>query len=101
MPDGKYDFSNIKIEKKDGQAVINDNILAGSIVNMHDTFKNLIKINFTLQQAVAMTSYNAAQYVNERDKGKIDKGFCSNILVLNQQFDIKEVYLFGDLIASA
>ena len=100
MPDGQYDFADIKIEKKDGKATVNDNTLAGSIINMHDTFKNLIKINFTLQQAVAMTSYNAAQYVNERDKGKIDKGFCSNILVLNQQFDIKEVYLFGDLIAS-
>ena len=37
--------------------------------------------------------------VDESDKGKIDKGFFANILVLNQQFDIKEVYLFGDLIA--
>ena len=64
---------------------------------MHDTFKNLIKINFTLQQSVAMTSYNAAQYINENDKGKIDKGFCANILVLNQQFNIEEVYLYGDL----
>ncbi len=100
MPDGKYDFADIKIEKKDGKATVNDNILAGSIINMLDAFKNLIKINFTLQQAVAMTSYNAAQYINESDKGKIDKGFCANILVLNQQFDIKEVYLFGDLIAS-
>ena len=69
-------------------------------LNMLDTFKNLIKINFTLQQAVAMTSYNVAQYINESDKGKIDKGFCSNILVLNQQFDIKEVYLYGDLVTS-
>ena len=39
---------------------------AGSTINMLDTFKNLIKINFSLQQAVAMTSYHAAQYLNER-----------------------------------
>ena len=100
MPDGKYDFANIKIEKKDDQAVINDKTLAGSIVNMLDTFKNLIKINFSLQQAVAMTSYHAAQYLKENDKGKIEQGFCSNLLVLNQQYNIKEVYLYGDLVTS-
>ena len=98
MPDGKYDFSNLKIEKKKGRALINDNILAGSTINMLDTFKNLIKINFSLQQAVAMTSYNAAQYLNENDNGKIDKGYCANLIVLNQHFDIKEVYLYGNLV---
>ena len=98
MPDGKYDFANIKIEKKDGRAVIKGNTLAGSIVTMLDTFKNLIKINFSLQQAVAMTSYHAAQYLNEYDKGKIDEGYCANLIVLNQQFDIKEVYLYGELV---
>ena len=98
MPDGKYDFANVKIEKKNDRAMINDSTLAGSIVTMLDTFKNLIGIDFSLQQAVAMTSYHAAQYLNENDKGKIDRGFCANLLVLNQQFDIKEVYLYGDLI---
>ena len=100
MPDGTYDFANEKIEKKHGQAIINNNILAGSVVTMLDTFKNLIKINFSLQQAVAMTSYHAAQYLKENDKGKIEKGFCANLLVLNQQFNIKEVYLHGDLVRS-
>ena len=99
MSDGKYDFANIKIIKKDGRAVINGNTLAGSIATMLDTFKNLIKINFSLQQAVAMTSYHAANYLNENDKGKINKGFCSNLLVLNPQLDIKEVYLYGNLVS--
>ena len=99
MSDGKYDFANIKIKKKDGRAVINGNTLAGSIVTMLDTFKNLIKINFSLQQAVAMTSYHAAKYLNENDKGKINKGFCANLLVLNPQLDIKEVYLYGNLVS--
>ena len=99
MSDGKYDFSNIKINKKDGRAVINGGTLAGSVVTMLDTFKNLIKINFSLQQAVAMTSYHAAKYLNENDKGKINKGFCANLLVLNPQLDIKEVYLYGSLVS--
>ena len=66
---------------------------------MHDTFKNLVKINFSLEKAVAMTSFNAAQYLEEDNKGKIDKGFCSNLIVLDKQLNIRKVYLYGNLIS--
>ena len=66
---------------------------------MHETFKNLVKINFSLEKAVAMTSFNAAQYLGEDNKGKIDKGFYSNLIVLDKQLNIKKVYLFGSLIS--
>ena len=64
---------------------------------MHDTFKNLVKINFSLEKAVAMTSFNAAQYLSEDNIGKIDKGFSSNLIVLDKQLNIKKVYLHGSL----
>ena len=99
MPDGQYDFANTKITKKNGRALINFDVLAGSVINMHDTFKNLVKINFSLEKAVAMTSFNAAQYISENNKGKIDKGFCSNLVVLDKQLNIKKVYLNGNLIS--
>ncbi len=99
MPDGDYDFANTKITKKNGQALNNSSVLAGSVINMYETFKNLVKINFSLEKAVAMTSFNAAQYLGEDNKGKIDKGFYSNLIVLDKQLNIKKVYLFGSLIS--
>ena len=99
MPDGDYDFANTKITKKNGRALIHSDVLAGSVINMHDTFKNLVKINFSLEKAVAMTSFNAAQYISENNIGKIDKGFCSNLVVLDKQLNIKKVYLHGSLIS--
>ena len=66
---------------------------------MHGTFKNLVKINFSMEKAVAMTSSNAAQYLCENDKGKIEKGFYSNLIVLDKLLNIKEVYLYGNLIS--
>ena len=93
------DFANSKITKKNGKALINFDVLAGSVINMHDTFKNLVKINFSLEKAVAMTSFNAAQYIGENNKGKIDKGFCSDLVVLDKQLNIKKVYLHGSLIS--
>ena len=96
--DGEYNFANLKIIKKNNKALINSKTLAGSIINMHDTFKNLIKINFSLEQAVKMTSYNAAQFINENKKGVIDEGYDSNLIVLNSDLEIREVYLYGNLI---
>ena len=98
MPDGEYSFAEKFISKKNGKATISNNILAGSVINMHDTFKNLIKINFSLEQAVAMTSYNAARYMDEDNKGIIDNGFDANILVLDKKLNIKKIFLDGDLI---
>ena len=46
-----------------------------------------------------MTSFNAAQYLDEDDKGKIDKGFSSNLIVLDKQLNIKKIYLHGNLIS--
>ena len=99
MPDGDYDFSRTKISKKNERATIHSNVLAGSVINMHDTFKNLVKINFSMEKAVAMTSFNAAQYLCENDKGKIERGFSSNLIVLDKLLNIKEVYLYGNLIS--
>ena len=99
MPDGDYDFSHTKISKRNGQAVINSTVLAGSVINMHDTLKNLVKINFSMEKAVAMTSFNAAQYLGENNKGKIDKGFTANLIVLDKELNIRKVYLNGNLIS--
>jgi len=98
MPDGRYDFAKLKIIKKKNKALIKKDVLAGSVVNMHDTFKNLIKINFTLNQAVAMTSYNACQYLNAKFIGKIEKNYYSNFLVLDKKLNLKQIYLNGKLI---
>ena len=72
-----------------------DNTLAGSIVTMDQTFRNLISMNFSLEEAVSLTSYNASRYLNLNNIGVIKKYFQSNILVLDKEFNLKEVYLKG------
>ena len=69
--------------------------MAGSIVNMHDTFSNLIKLNFSLNDAVKMTSYSAAQHLQMRNLAYIGEKKLSNILVLDKFLKIKEIYLNG------
>ena len=96
LKDGIYNFFGVEIVKKNKIAVVrNTNTLAGSIVNMQDTFTNLIKLKFSLNDAVKMTSYNAAKYLRIKDLAYIGENKISNILVLDKSLKIKEIYLNG------
>ena len=96
LENGIYNFFGVDIEKRKNIAVVTKtNKLAGSIVSMHDTFCNLLKLNFSLNDVVKMTSYNAAKYLRISEIGYIGEGKKSNILVLDKNYKLKAIYLNG------
>ena len=96
LNDGEYIFAKNNIKKENHSVKIkSDGTLAGSIVTMDQTFKNLISMDFSLEEAVALTSYNASKYLNLDNVGIIQKNFLSNFLILDKEFNLKEVYLRG------
>ena len=99
MKDGGYKFANVEIEKKNNKVYLNGTkTLAGSVVNMHDTFLNLLKMKISIQDAVRMTSYSASKFLKKEDIGVIDNGKKANFLILDHEFNIKSIYLNGKLI---
>ena len=50
------------------------------------------------EEAVEMTSYNASKYLNLNDVGIIKEGYKSNFLILDKNYNIKNVYLKGNKI---
>ena len=99
MKDGGYKFANVDIEKKHNKVYLHGtNTLAGSVVNMHDTFLNLLKMKISIQDAVRMTSYSASKFLKNEDIGVIDNGKKANFLILDQEFNIKSIYLNGKII---
>ena len=97
LEDGNYKFANVDIKKEFGQITIRDSsTLAGSIIDMHQTFLNLLSLgNYSIEEVVSMTSYNASKYLGLNDIGKIAEGYKSNFLVLDKNFNLKQVYLNG------
>ncbi len=96
LEDGEYVFAKNKIKKENNAVkIIEDGTLAGSIITMDKTFKNLVNMNFSLQEAVELTSYNASQYIGNPNIGELKKGFLSNLLVLDNKCNLIEVYLEG------
>jgi len=95
--DGYYKFAGVEITKSNNQVFLkNTSTLAGSVIDMHATFKNLLKIGYENKNAVAMTSYNASKYLNLNNIGIIKKNYKSNFLVLDQNYDIIDIYLNGN-----
>ena len=96
---GDYKFADVDITKTDKKVVIKESgTLAGSIVNMHETFLNLLKININIEDVVKMTSFSASKYLNDNTIGYIKKGYRSNFLVLDNNFNIEKIFLNGNLI---
>ena len=99
MQDGGYKFANVDIEKKNNKVYLSGtNTLAGSVINMHDTFLNLLKMKISIQDAVRMTSYSASKFLKNEDIGVIENGKKANFLILDHEFGIKSIYLNGRLI---
>jgi N-acetylglucosamine-6-phosphate deacetylase len=96
MPDGEYKLGICKIIKKDGVVRLNDGTLGGSIATMDRTFKNLINIGFSLQDSVKMTSTNACEYMGYNNMGSLMKDYKANILNLDMNYNLKEVFLNGN-----
>ena len=96
LTDGEYIFANNKIKKENNSIKISsDGTLAGSIVTMDQTFKNLISMDFSLEEAVSLTSYNASRYLKMNNVGVIDRNYISNFVILDKNLNLKEVYLKG------
>ena len=99
LKDGEYVFAKNNIVKENKSVKIKkDGTLAGSIITMDQTFKNLINMDFSLEEAVELTSYNAARYLKKSNIGKLEKGYLSNFLVLDKEFNLKDIYLEGNKI---
>ena len=62
---------------------------------MHTNFLNLLNIQYTIEEAVSMTSYNASQYLKLDDVGLIKEGMKSNFVLLDKSHNIVDIYLNG------
>ncbi len=96
LKDGRYVFAKNNIVKENNSVkIIKDNTLAGSIITMDQTFKNLINMNFTIEDAVRLTSYNASRFLKLSNVGILQNGYKSNFLVLDKEFNLIDVYFEG------
>ena len=99
LPDGEYDFAGIHVIVKAGSARLKAGNLAGSIITLAEGVRNIIKCGVKPESALASgTSTPAEASGLSLEYGYIKKGYMADILILEDDYSIGEVFKSGKLI---
>ena len=100
LGEGEFELGGqqVFVEKNGKYAVLADGTIAASISNIHTEFKNLISYGIDFKTVLKSCTINPAKAIKEDDKiGSIQVGKCADLVFLNENLDIKEVYINGIL----
>lgn len=95
MPDGEYMLGPQLVHKCLGGVRLADGTLAGSTLTMIDALKNLCLIGLSLMEASHRLSQFPAQYLGIKDRGRLQLGAIADVLVLDAQLNLQQVYVRG------
>ena len=100
LGEGEFELGGQAVFVKPGgkYAVLEDGTIAASISNIHTEFKNLIRFGIDFKTALKSCTINPAKSINEdKNIGSIAVGKCADLVALNENLDIEEVYINGIL----
>lgn len=99
LKNGVYDLGGQDVSVADGKALLADGTLAGSILKMNDSVKNIMEAaEIALSQAVQMASVNPAKQLNVFDrKGSIAVGKDADITVLSNELQVDMTFCRGEI----
>lgn len=101
MPDGRYTLGGLEVDVVGNRAtLVSDGALAGSATNLMDCMRTAVKeMNIPLGTAVACATVNPAKSIGVYDSyGSISTGKKANVVLLDENLDIKTVIKDGEVI---
>jgi len=77
--------------------MVKNNELAGSGLTMDQALRNAVKwLKLTLPEAVNLVSANPAKVLGlERSKGKLDKGYDADLVILDKELNVRQTWIAG------
>jgi len=98
MPDGRYPLGRYQVEKRADGVFLEDGTLAGSTLTMDRALRNLVAWGHSLEEASARLSKLPAAYLGLADRGALAPGKFADLVVLNADLQVEEVYVEGERI---
>ncbi|MCX7883785.1 MAG: N-acetylglucosamine-6-phosphate deacetylase [Caloramator sp.] len=97
LSDGIYSLGGQEVYVKDSQARLKDGTLAGSTLTLNKALYNAVKhLDIPLYKAVKMISSNPAKLLKiDSKKGYIKEGFDADIVIFDEDINIKNVLVNG------
>ena len=98
MPDGDYRLGIQEVKKCGSQVLLADGTIAGSALTMDQAFRNLLLLGLDVIQASRRCATIQAAYLGLSDRGSLVRGKRSDIVVLDADFHVVEVFKQGNLL---
>lgn len=97
LKNGIYDLGGQEVSVADGKALLADGTLAGSILKMKDSLKNMMEFTgISLEEAVKLASENPARQLKLFDrKGSIASGKDADLVVLDRNHEVAMAFCRG------
>lgn len=96
MPDGEYRLGPQTVTKCLGGVRLADGTLAGSTLTMDEAFRNLVNVlELTLLNASKRVSTYAADFLGLKDRGRIAKGAWADVVTLDKNLELSQVWVEG------
>ncbi len=101
MPDGPYPLGRYRVAKRGEGVYLEDGTLAGSTLTLDRALKNLVAWGLALPEAASRLSKLPAAYLGLRDRGELKSGYRADIVVLDENLNVEEVYVAGQRVHPA
>lgn len=100
MPDGEYELGGQRVLVKGKRAQLENGALAGSVTNLYECMVHAIHAGVNPLVAVRASSYNPALSLGLHQKvGSLTEGRRGDVLVADTDWNLKKVYVGGEIFA--
>lgn len=99
MKDGEYDLGGQKVTVKDGAARLTSGNLAGSVLTLNKAVFNYFEnTNLKINEAINLASINPANSINEKNIGKLEVGYDSDIALFDENMECYMTLVNGEIV---
>ena len=95
MPDGEYRLGSHPVHKRGDTARLADGTLAGSVLTMDGALRTLLGLGVPLAEAARRLSTIPADYLGERERGRIESGLPADLVVVDRSGRVLHVAVEG------
>ena len=95
LGDGETELGGQRVIVKDGAATLPDGTIAGSTLTLDRALRNALELGIDLAQASRVLSAVPARYMGLSDRGELSVGKRADLVVLDDDFKVQEVYIAG------
>jgi N-acetylglucosamine-6-phosphate deacetylase len=97
LADGTYKLYDHDVTVAEGAARLGDGTLAGSVLTMDAAVKNMIELaGLPVETVIPLATEAPARIANVADrKGKIERRYDADLVVLNDRFEVERVWARG------